>query len=343
MSLCEESRRMIAELNEALKTLDDLRVAVSGATNAGEFRAAESAYEKFRADNDERIALNMSELTRLKEVMKSLAGDYENQLELLVENNVLEKGKTRYISDYNGAEEKGGEGNDFRGHSFEIPKLNEIFGWLTADQIELYKEMEKEGLEPKLQLTPIGLNIRTLASKIDEHQTMPNQNKIYINDKIIDAKLKYAPTGYDASEPEKLKTKGGKSKSEYIQENKGWLIDIVATKQDIDPDPNIGKDSKGNEYTYAQKTTMYDKKLKARGMQGLTYESYLIAQMRALKERKPLEKSTWTILPDSSIDNEDFVSVASWVSARVNLDFSYAGYRSRYLRCRPSVRVSRGS
>lgn len=275
----------------------------------------------------------------LKEILKTLDGrerlrlqlilDYISQIEVFEFYEVLKPGETSYVSDYSETE----------GKEYEMPTLQEIFSYLKEYQIKLYEEMEKEGLEPKLQLTPIGLNISTLASNIDRHKTMPDQTNTFINNIIIDKNLKYAPTVYDASNPNKLVTIGGISKAEYIRANKGWLVDIVSTRQDLEFDPDIMTDNSGNEYTIAQKTAMYFKKLKEKGMQGLCYESYLTAQMRVLKEGNLLEKDVWIILSDSSIDKQYFVSGAYWSNDRVLLYSSLAYSRSDNLCCRSSVRV----
>ena len=277
----------------------------------------------------------------LKEIIKTLDGrerlrlqlilDYISQIEIFEFYEVLAPGKTSYTSDY--AETEGEE--------YEMPTMQEIFSYLKPYQIKIYEEMEKDGLEPKLQLTPIGLNIRTLASKIDGHKTMPSQLDTFISARIINKNLKYAPTGYDARNQNKLKTLGGVSKAQYIKANKGWLIDIVATKKDLQPDPYIQTDDSGTEYTNAQKTEIYFKNLKEKGMQGLCYESDIVAQMRALKEGEPLEKDFLTILPDSSIDNEDFVSCAVWNYVQVSLIINSADFRIVILCCRSSVRVPR--
>jgi len=273
-----------------------------------------------------------TEKTEIPETIKtSLEKDYQEQQEIFAFYDLIKPGETSYHSDY----------AETAGESYKMPTMEEIFNWLTADQIKLYKEMEKEGLEPKLQLTPIGLNIRTLASKIDGNKTMPNQTDTFISDKAIDATLKYAPTGYDASNPKKLITIGGKTKAEYIRENNGWLVDIVATKQNIEPDLDIQKDSAGKIRTIAEQISMHNKKMKNEGKTGLSNESYLTAQMRALKEGEPLEKDFWTILPDSSIDNEDFVSYAFCYDVQVSLSYCDANFRSDYLCCRSSVRVPR--
>ena len=277
----------------------------------------------------------------LKEIIKTLDGrerlrlqlilDYISQIEIFEFYEVLAPGKTSYTSDY--AETEGEE--------YEMPTMQEIFSYLKPYQIKIYEEMEKDGLEPKLQLTPIGLNIRTLASKIDGNKTMPNQTDTFISDKAIDATLKYAPTGYDASNPKKLITIGGKTKAEYIRENNGWLVDIVATKQNIEPDLDIQKDSAGKIRTIAEQISMHNKKMKNEGKTGLSNESYLTAQMRALKNKQPIDKDFWTILLDSSIGNEDFVSSAIWSNDRVHLNNSFAYFRYDDLCCRSSVRVPR--
>ncbi|MBD3331171.1 hypothetical protein GF354_06655 [Candidatus Peregrinibacteria bacterium] len=290
------------------------------------FRVLEESSPEVRGE----IIRSVEELKDLEK----LRADYNECGEILTEFEILKEGETSYVSDY----------RETAGIEYEMPSWEEVFMSITREQLQLYRQMEEEGLEPKLQLTPIGLNIRTLASKIDDHRTMPNQIGTYIWNGINDEELKYEPDSYDASDPTILKTNGGKSKGEWIKENRGWLIDIVATKQNLDPDPKIQKDFEDEEYTSAQKTKMYHEKFKREGFSGLSYESYIIAQMRSLKERKPLEVKCWTILPDSSIANrEKCVSNGGWYDVQFLLSGGDANSRNYYLRCRPSVRVKRGT
>jgi len=262
--------------------------------------------------------------------------DYRDSVDILREFGVLAEGETSYQSDVEGldVDENG------KPQRFEMPTMAEVMSWLTEKDLALYQSMEKEGLEPKLQLTPIGRSIRSLGSAIDQHLTMEGQEETYIWNGINDEELIYEPEGYDASNPNQLVKIGGMSKKEWVLKNKGWLVEIVATKQDLEADPAIQKDPQGQVRTVAQQTALYADKLKQEGRKGLTFESYLAAQMRALKNQKPLEDDFWTVALDSAIADNSLVSYSDWHGDRVFLAGDGANVQFSYLRVRPSGRVN---
>lgn len=262
--------------------------------------------------------------------------DYRESVDILREFGVLKEGETSYESDVEGLDVDE-NGNPQR---FEMPTMAEVMSWLTEKDLALYKSMEKEGLEPKLQLTPIGRSIRSLGSAIDQHLTMEGQEETYIWNGINDAELIYEPEGYDASNPNQLVKIGGMSNKEWVLKNKGWLVEIVATKQHLEADPAIQKDPQGQVRTAAQQTALYTEKLKQEGKRGLTFESYLAAQMRALKNQKPMESDFWTVPIDSALADNGLVSYSNWYGAQVRLGRGVADNQNHRLRVRPSGRVN---
>lgn len=239
---------------------------------------------------------------------------------------------------------------NFSGKRFDMPTFTEVLSWLTVDQVKLYKEMKEQGLEPQLQLTPIALSIRTMGQMIDakRDELEINTSDTYVWDGIKDHELIYEADGFKAREDgKKLEITGGKSKSQWIHENQGWIIDIVATKQNLEADEDkktilhVGRDGRSEEVelTNAEKVEKYMADSKLRGYHGLGYETYLTAQMGGLRNRKPLEEQYFTVLPDSSLTNPDIIAYGDWNDDYVHLDGDFADTRNVNLRYRRSVRV----
>ncbi len=273
----------------------------------------------------------------------------------LLQEDPEKPGKYYYVANYDGSAETISDPTDtakripnpkaenFVGRKFTMPTCTEVLSWLTVDQARLYNEMKAQGLEPKLQLSPIALNIRTMGRRIDAKRAELGINKrdTCFWDVIKDNELVYEADGFEAiDEGRKLKITGGKSKSQWINENNGWVIDIVATKEDIDADSDK-KTKSGIEFTHAEKTEKYMAANRRHGYRGLGYETYLTAQMDALRSGKPLEKLYYTALPESSINNQDLIAGGNWLDDFVLLLRSDADRQRGGFRFRRSVRVRR--
>jgi hypothetical protein len=231
--------------------------------------------------------------------------------------------------------------------------MEEILNRLTPEQCRLYKEMEEQALEPKLQLTPMALKLRTISGKLDARKEEINKaagkqlfkTDTYIWDEkedgeINDSQLRYEPDEFEASADGKsLQIKGGKTRSEIIRENGGWLVEIVSTKAELDADADKQTDAEGNEYTNAQKTARYMLEARIQGYSGLGYENYLVSQMSALKKGRPIDAKYLTILPESSFTNQEIVAIGRWLGGLVGLGRNGSSNRNGNLRFRRSVRV----
>ncbi len=276
-------------------------------------------------------------------------------------------GKYYYLADYDGRNEIITDPADstkripihsaenFTGKKFTMPTCAEVLSWLTVDQVRLYNEMKSNGLKPKLQLSPIALNIRTMGRRIDAKRaylTFSTDNTCIL-DNIKDDELVYEAESFKAIEAgKKLQITGGKSKSQWIKDNNGWAIDIVATKQNLDPDADkktktITVDGRTTEVelTNAEKTEKYMQEFRANGYGGLSYETYLTAQMNALRAGKPLERFDdywpWTILPESLLHKQEIIAYGRWLGFFIHLKWIDAGEKSNGFRTRRSVRVRR--
>ncbi len=269
-----------------------------------------------------------------------------------------------YKADYNGSTETIADPADatrripnpaaenFIGSTFTMPTFPEVLSWLTVEQVWLYNDMKAKGLEPKLQLAPIAMTIRSMGMRIDAKRAelKINTNNTYVWDGIKESELVYEADKFEAiDEGKKLKLTGGKSKSQWIKEHNGWAIDIVATRQDLDADGDKKTKTKAKtgggveevELTNAEKTHMYMEICKIEGYRGLGYETYLTAQMEALRRGKPLEKNFWTILPDSSLTDQGIIARGPWRDGYVYLNGYNADVQVVGFRFRRSVRVRR--
>jgi len=238
--------------------------------------------------------IHIVSLSDLERVLIQMALDYKRQISVLREYGVLNEGTHSYISDYDG----------LNGNEYEIPTYEQILEWLTPEQIEEYCAMQKEGLCPRLQCTPIGYKIDTLIRKIESYAPLDNMRKtidpFVYGRGILEAdeeSFLYDPHYYKyMSNPLVLSPVGSQSKFDLIIKNRGWLVDIVATVQDL-------KEIEEEGVVGCRMSATYNK-MKKKGRCGLSYESYLIAQMRAMKELKPLDvgvdgESRFTLLPNS--------------------------------------------
>lgn len=309
--------------------------------------------------------------TEVKEIQEDLEKDYQRTIETLrfydqlpdpdnagelISSPLLQEDSDKpgtyfYEADYDGTGEADGKGEDFRGKKFIMPTFAEVLSWLTSDQVKLYKEMKEQGLEPRLRLTPIAMTIRSMGKRIDakKAELEINTDDTFVLGTIKDHELIYEAEEFMAiDDGKKLGITGGQSKSQWVKEQNGWVVDIVATKEELTADEDKktkeikkGKKTKTVEYTNAEKTEKYMEDAKNRGYSGLGYETYLTAQMDALREKKPLDGKTWTILPASSLKDQDTIAVGYWFDDYVLLSGDGAEYQDDVFRFRRSVRVKK--
>lgn len=295
-----------------------------------------------------RMTGNSLDEKSIEKIFEDLEKQYEEQVEVwkfynLAKENKEKPGTYFYEGSYDGSKEASGKGENFANMKFQLPTFHEVVRKFTKKEVKLYKEMLEQGLEPQLQITPIAMNIRDLAKKIDakREDLKINKNDTYISRKMKDEELQYAPTSVRAIQNGKrIEIRGGKGKSEWIKENKGYLIDIVPMKRDLEADESIQKDKKSGKVNYnAVQAENYFQKLKKAGLVSMGFESYLLAQMRALKAGKPIETDTGTLLLDSGLTDSQFLAVGRWGVAGVLLDGSDADGQFVALRCRGAARV----
>lgn len=292
--------------------------------------------------------LNELDPEKIKRIQENIERDYAETLKLWTFYEILNPDGKTYTADYDGRAEAGSHGQnspagpDFTGHKFAIPTLQEILARLSPAQMKLYQQMKRQGLKPKLQLTPIALNIHTLAQKIDAKRAKLkiNNNDTYVREDIKDSELQYAPTSIKAIKGGKeIEIIGGQTKSTWIKQNQGVLVDLVPTKQYLGADSSIQTDPQSN----AAQAEKYAAKIKRQGFTPMSYESYLLAQMRAVKAAKPLEdwrqSKTSSLLLDSSLKDTQCLTYGFWVGGCISLNRGSTSDANDFLRLRSTVRL----
>ena len=346
------------QLQEKLIELQFQSQKVGGFLGEFENPAADRQAMVKRSEELVQAMKDFQELLETQQLLPKLRQNYEENTKTakffgLIQENPEKPGTYLYKGDYDGRKEPKdpaagkSSGENFTDEKFEMPSFEEILKRLTSNEIRLYNEMQKAGLEPKLQLTPIAKTIRSLGEVINggEGGIAVRILKINVWDGIKDEELKYQPDSFEAVENgKKLKITGGKSKSAWIRENDGWLIEIVATKTElVADDDKKTRPGTDTEFTNAEKTSLYMKKALEKGFRGLTYESYLMAQMGALRKTppEPLEGRCWTILPDSCLTDQRFIANGHWYGGGVGLSGCHSGSQDERLRFRSSVGVKK--
>lgn len=335
---CEQARQKYYDALEKLKVMFE------------SFKGGlESNIKQQLLKESEKLSQELQELfNQIKfpeKIKESLTAEYKKCIEDMKWYELIKEDKERgefyYEADYDGTNEEDENGNqvkgkNFEGHKYKMPKLKDILNKLTVKQIKLIQEMEANGLKPKLQLTPIGYNIKTIAGKLDAKKDEIGglfTYETYVWKEKLDQELIYEAKSFKASNDGKKKyVKEGLTKSQYIKKYKGWVIDIVATKQEME------EEKPG---TNAQKTEAFMQEAIQKGYRGLSYESYLLAQMQALKvdPQKPLDTVNFTILPESSLTDSRLIARAYWDFGQVSLRGYCSDYDNLCLRLRGSVRV----
>jgi len=236
---------------------------------------------KANSEVGSKILANLPQMSESEIIKFRIALDYSNCVEVLNKYEILEPNQTFYISDYEAT----------KGQKFKIPSLDQILKSLTKEDLELYKKMEENQWEPKLQLTPIGLDIHTMENNI--------QGKTAINAKVfasIDTALTYEPTSYNCENLNILQIVGGKSKAQWIADNKGWLVDIVATKQELPADSYNQSNEEATVLTFAEKVKRYHDTDIANGYSEPSVESYFMTATHAFDIGKPLKDNECPLL-----------------------------------------------
>lgn len=316
----------------------------------------EAIENEFKMSYEECLAVMVKALP--PEILKNFQDDLDECIISLKDFYGLLKesknfpGRYYYEADYDGRIEFGGRGEDFTGQRFYLPEVKQIFSWITAKQFYLYEKMKIDGLEPKLQIVPLGFKIDTLMRILNDKVpetvviVLPN-NKL----KLEENYLLYEPENLTASiDGEEIMWDEGKSKSQWIKENQGWQIKIVATKRELDgdskiiyeyEDPNPKEQSQLDIRTLAQQLVLHWQEMKKQGYSGLSLESTLITQMNLLRNGNFIDKKNMSAITESLSSNNWIIAVLKWNGPQMSLTMVEAFSSWINLRVRPSINILR--
>lgn len=330
MDICKTLNHHFKEINSYKNELNKLKEKIEMASDSKEFASLKKQYADLLSLKSSQISIFLKEAKELTNFMNKMSENYQKQLKLWAEKGVLEKGQTHYLADYDGTQEEGGKGENFKDRVFEIPTLEEVFQSFNETDIQNYLDWERRALELGLVITPIALSIKTLADKIGNTNIYPI---------IQDHTLIYDPERLDASDPKKLITTGEKRKSECIKEHKGWIIVLTPLKTELEEIDTTGKPLPETSKTNAQKIAHWQEELQKKGLLGHNFETFLATQASA---HNPLNKNLyWTTLPSVSIPYSSLVSCGYHYDSGAGLGRVNTDYPDVNARCRPAVRGKR--
>jgi len=290
------------------------------------------------------------------DILEKLTQDFEDNVKTQLYFNTIIKnpeqpGAYQYIADYDGTNEAGGKGQDLRNKVYMMPTLEEVLDLMNPKETQQYRQMLKKNLEPKLQITPLAYNIDTLTKKIDDkngkisvlNRETTFENEIHGNEFLYDFEtLRSTDNG------RKLTVTGGKSKSSFIQENNGWLIEIIPMKENIAPEIDKEKELTGRFRTHGERAELYFNELQSHGEVSLNFESYLIAKMNSLNvsssgnspRPKELESKSLTMLLGSLPADNQSISCSYQENGKTCLSLDeIGGVGQGYRTCRRSIRI----
>jgi hypothetical protein len=319
--------KWLDELENLKEKRDQLAHAFKRATDAEESKKQSFGPQNFSACAALRAEIRPL-ITELREyfltkeeqkMVDQLEKDYNTAIQTLKSFNLLDaKNGTAYTSNY----------AEFAGKQFKVPAWPEIKSRFTVGanrkecrlKLASIMEMQKRGNDPRLYLTPVGKTITSLAEAIDRKN---GWSKHHIDaDDIRDHELQYFPqeiivgsathevpistathkvripnanetrsTRGASSAPDFRITYGNsKTKAQVITENKGFLITVAESRQELITDPEVAGEanpdrhglhgiSDWNKLNGYQKLARYLSFQQAHHQTGLTCEDYIVMEM----------------------------------------------------------------
>jgi hypothetical protein len=246
--------------------------------------------EKSEVSLFKEAGLSLSEYLRLKEKLNE---DYDqakidlNALNALWSTN----GKDwQYAGDFLPQDNRFAE--DGKSNNWILPTIKEVIGGLKPEQLRMYLEMEKWGVEPKLQITPIDLKLDTLKTLLltgaEDYGYSTVLDEIKIPPDIDEKELQYDVKNLTNPRGHQIELEGGVLKWPWIGGHRGFLFDIVSTKQWVLPELRGKMDSR--DFASAQLAAETFKKLSPKGYSFLSYEAYLINRWQEIRRAEKSEE-----------------------------------------------------
>lgn len=251
-----------------------------------------------------------------KKLMQQLEKDYQDSLDTLSWYGVLdgEDGKS-YKADYL-YKDRNGKSCSITAE-FPAPQWGQISAALKRDRQKLSRimKLQKDGNVPRLFLVPIGKSIGLLAvaimnkgnelgyriesNEVDTDCFIEHENDL----KLLPDQLFVVPANNFT-----LAQLNASKKEDLIESNKGWMMVVAESKEEIDPvfDLVLNEDindvkASWNNLRAGSQVAKYFEYLRGSGMTGLTVEDYLVMQMDAEKHNRRLDEKKASCLVETYV------------------------------------------
>lgn len=274
MDLCEAFAEVYQYVVVELDKLDQQLDNPAAVGNLGAFYDEVSKIEVLlNVLQDNVINFSLKEYERIE---GKLYEDYYAQIGLLAKYLILDETGKSYQADY----------GRHAGQKFAMPDIREVFSGHNRRIYWFYKRMEAAGLQPRLQLTPIGYKIDTLVRKI-----WPDRSAVSFGGFFSEGILRYQPDSVSISpdRPDHLEIRGGLSKNQWVAQHKGWIVELVPTRSVYVYDNN-GQDSV-QKYVRDSLGDMQRQLLKP-----MTVETFLISKLSERDSKSRSEEFTSDLL-----------------------------------------------
>lgn len=339
-SQCERFVELYLVLLERLVTMD---AQLAGNVDIVGLGAEVDELEK----DSEKLEIDMRGISfnQIEGLKADLKIDYQKCLDILGFYQLIERNGSVYRGDY--------EKLPINARQFAVPGLDKIIASISVEQFRQIKKMRDKGWKPRLQLTPIAYSFKTiggkLAGKLSELQFRNDGQQITqvrYSPVIFEDKLSYDPAEARAVENRTLDhppkswvaDHNVMEKADWVNDRGGWLVDIVPMSSEPCDLSVTDLDSLVNDFRALNKS----------GMTLMTYESYLVAQMTAIKEGRYLDGDAYSITQGSFIHDTNFKYFGKYVSygyldgGTVNLDAVGTGFTSKKgeFVVRPTIRIN---
>ncbi len=282
-------------------------------------------FEKRLAEESD---MKLEELRDLKVV---LIENWNNCRQTMEFFGLIAENRGVYLADYDGSREVGGEGKNLIGTLYQFPNFGQIFRRLRPEHLKGFLLMLKLGMEPQLQVTPIAYKMETLLSKLrgKKNQSVDNQKKPLVREVRKLTSFNENEHYYDLGEVLITAQKargtnvsvsfgGSLSKSQWIEVNKGFLVEIVATK------PYLLAGLKSASGTNAVEMLQLGlSEFKKKGFFPKSLESHLFMLMGQIKAGDTKNIDSLALLPGTNGGSPEFVKALYYTAMR---DVGVAGY-----------------
>jgi len=279
-------------------------------------------------------AVNESEETERKDLMKSLEAQYRKRLQTLKYFELIDDVKNPVIT---GIDNK----------QYPAPTMDEIRLAITPTHLEIIKHYIHK---PKLLIVPIAMPLKSIVKKIEAKKgRLSEQNKAATNHIDLDEDLPnrpqdkeqmvYFPKLFDKE------NHGGMTKSELLQTSRGhnrfpgWQVLVVDGRKNLPLKTQDNPDQ-------------IKVDIKAKGLDGLVIEDWLMLHAEGVVGGQPFDDFrkgllSWFLdsylIKSDSVPTGHWTTGAYWVSQKpaphADLSSGNPSIRSDYTGSRPAVRI----